>query len=131
VVVGVCLLSPILEEYMGIEWFRMFGFILVYLGAGCLVLSSLSLDDSACPTWIRWPAWLGKYSYSVYLWHVLAGLWMVPLLGSKGESLPGRFLNTLIYFAGCWVIGIIFARLIEFPALRWRDRLFPSLSRPC
>jgi len=128
-IVGVCLLSPVLVVYMGIEWFRMFGFILVYLGAGCLVLSSLSLGYSSCPAWLRWPASLGKYSYSVYLWHILAGMWMVPLLGSKGDGLPAWILNALIYFTGCWVAGIVLARLIEFPALRWRDRLFPSLSR--
>jgi peptidoglycan/LPS O-acetylase OafA/YrhL len=128
-VVGVSLLSPVVQGVMGLEWYRMFGFVLVYLGAGCLVLGSLSLDGASCPAWIRWPACLGKYSYSVYLWHVLTGMWMTPLLGFKGDNLPARFLNTMIYFTSCWVIGIILARLVEFPALRWRDRLFPSLAR--
>ncbi|HTB84100.1 MAG TPA: acyltransferase, partial [Candidatus Sulfotelmatobacter sp.] len=129
VAVGVCLLTPVLPNFMGLEWFRTVGFVLVYLGAGCLVLGSLSLDDSACPAWLRWPAWLGKYSYSVYLWHILAGKWLVPLLAPKGNGLPGWILNALIYFVGCWVVGIVLAWLIEFPALRWRDRFFPSLSQ--
>jgi peptidoglycan/LPS O-acetylase OafA/YrhL len=126
--VGVCLLSQFLPTYMGLGWYRVFGFTLVYLGAGCLVLSSLSLDSS-CPAWLRWPARLGKYSYSVYLWHILVGIWMTPLLGSKGDNLPTRFLNAMIYLAACWVVGIVLARLIEFPALRLRDRFFPSLAR--
>jgi peptidoglycan/LPS O-acetylase OafA/YrhL len=127
---GVCLLSPALEEAMDIQWFRIFGFILVYLGAGCLLLSSLSLDYFSCPTYVRWLASLGKYSYSVYLWHFLAGVWLTPLLGAKwNNNLAGWILNALIYFVGSWTIGIMSAFLIELPTLRCRDHWFPTSSR--
>ena len=125
-VAGLVLLSPNIEDLMTTHWFRIFGFVLVYLGAGCLLLSSLSLDYFRCPAPMRWLAWLGKYSYSVYLWHILAGGWLIPLLGAKGNNLAGWILNAMIYLVGCWVIGFLLARLIELPALRWRDNWFPS-----
>jgi peptidoglycan/LPS O-acetylase OafA/YrhL len=128
-VTGLCLLLPSCVNVMDVRWFRIFGFILIYLGAGCLLLSSLSLDYFPCPAFVRWLAWLGKYSYSVYLWHLLAGDWLTPLLRVKMVKMPGMILNALIYVAGAWAIGIVLARLIEFPVLRCRDRWFPSLSR--
>jgi hypothetical protein len=41
----------------------------------------------------------------------------------------GWFLNALIYFVSTWLVGIIMARLIEFPVISVRDRWFPSVNR--
>jgi hypothetical protein len=35
----------------------------------------------------------------------------------------------LLYSVSSWVAGTALARLIEFPMLRWRDRLFPQTAR--
>ena len=57
---------------------------------------------------------------------MLVGSWLGPLLGRKGAGLTGQLINLLIYFAGCWAIGLLLASLIEVSALRIRDRWFPS-----
>jgi peptidoglycan/LPS O-acetylase OafA/YrhL len=126
--VGLCLLSPGVMQVMDFQWFRIFGFILIYLGAGCLLLSCLAFDYFHCPVFIRWLAWLGKYSYSVYLWHFFVGEHLYPLVEVKLDNMVGWILNALICFVCCWTFGILMASIIEFPALRCRDRWFPSLS---
>lgn len=125
---GVCLLSPDVAVIMGDQWYHIFGFILVYLGAGCLLLSCLALDYFHCPIFIKWLAWLGKHSYSVYLWHFFVGEHVYPLFAINRDNLSGWILDALIYFTCSWAFGVLMARIIEFPALRCRDRWFPSLS---
>ena len=123
---GLCLLAPGLVPVMETQWFNIFGFILIYLGAGCLLLSCLSLDYRPHPRFLKRIAWLGKHSYSVYLWHILAGTCLFPLISPNLDSPFGWFLDTLIYFTLSWSVGILMDRLIESPMLRIRDRLFPS-----
>ena len=122
---GVVLILPVWSGMIGIEWYHIFGFVMVYLGAGCLLLGSLALDYDHCPRVLRWVAWLGQYSYSVYLWHLLSGYLVFPLLSIKSDTMIGSILNALIYFVSTWLVGIILARLIEFPIIRCRDRWFP------
>jgi peptidoglycan/LPS O-acetylase OafA/YrhL len=128
-VAGVCLLLPVWPDFIGVQWFRIFGFIMLYLGAGCLLLSSLALDYFRCPRWVRSVAWLGQYSYSVYLWHLLSGYCVFPILSIKLDNMCGWILNAAIYFVSTWLVGIILARLIEFPVIRYRDRWYPSPSK--
>lgn len=124
--VGLVLLSPAM--FLDDAWTRIIGFSLIYVGAGCLLISFLSLDRFAQKdTGIRGVAWLGKHSYSVYLWHILAGSCLLPFVAIKTRSMPGFTLNLLIFIVLCWSIGVAMSSLIEFPMLRIRDRLFPWL----
>jgi peptidoglycan/LPS O-acetylase OafA/YrhL len=115
--------------YVHEEWFPIFGFILTYLGAGCLLISLLSLDRSPCHPLIRLIAWLGKHSYSVYLWHLLAGSWLLSHITFHFSirNIWGGATNLLIYFILCWTVGIAMSLLVEVPMLRLRDRFFPWL----
>ena len=57
----------------------------------------------------------------------MAGYWLLPFFAVQLHSLFGWTLNLLIYFTMCWTVGIVTARILEFPMLRLRDRLFPGL----
>lgn len=69
-------------------------------------------------------AWIGLYSYGIYLWHVSV---VAPLM-SIAPRLPHWTVPLWTRLAPPIVgigIGIVFTKLVEFPALKLRDRLFP------
>lgn len=74
-------------------------------------------------TWIRVPLLekIGFYSYSIYLWHELAVVAVKPA-SAAGLTALGLFSAAVL---SC-LIGIVMAKLVEVPALAWRDRLFPA-----
>ncbi len=65
-------------------------------------------------------AWIGYYSYSIYLWH---GVGML-----SAEHFPKRWFRLPLYAAIAVVPGIVMAKLIETPSLRMREKFFPSAS---
>jgi peptidoglycan/LPS O-acetylase OafA/YrhL len=74
--------------------------------------------------WYRLIAQIGLYSYGIYLWHVSV---MEPIQVAT-KRLPGTLGLVLEYaappIAGV-LMGVLFTKVIEFPALKVRDRLFP------
>jgi peptidoglycan/LPS O-acetylase OafA/YrhL len=105
------------------------GFTCCYLGSGALLLSIVHARFTPRPI-LRGVAYLGAFSYSIYLWHLAVRLWGVPhfeqLLGIELSFLPA----TAAYMLGSVAVGITMAVVVEYPALRIRDRFFPSRSKP-
>jgi peptidoglycan/LPS O-acetylase OafA/YrhL len=126
---GVILLSPaFLFRLESTWWIPVFGSTLFYLGAGALVLGFLQLNPPKFRL-LNWVATLGAYSYSIYLWHLPLINWGTSALSKLfgGLNYPWYF---IIMFFGSFICGTVLSRLIEYPILSWRNRFFPSKSRP-
>lgn len=78
-------------------------------------------------SWLyRAVAWIGVYSYGIYLWHVSTSASIYSLthrVWPAHEAIANRIIAPL---AGI-LIGILMTRLIEFPTLALRDKFFPRL----
>ncbi|HEX4406302.1 MAG TPA: acyltransferase family protein, partial [Polyangia bacterium] len=106
------------------------GYAALYVGfAGVLVL------------FLQWPAlappesflgrigaglgYVGRHSYSIYLWHLPVRLVMRVLVERYAPRVPNPA-AFCVYVIVSIVVGVVLAKLIEWPALALRDRLFPS-----
>jgi peptidoglycan/LPS O-acetylase OafA/YrhL len=75
----------------------------------------------------RLVAFIGFYSYSIYLWHFLVREQFVHHLHSINRSgASAYFLMTGADIALATAVGVLSSNLIEQPFLALRDRLFPS-----
>jgi peptidoglycan/LPS O-acetylase OafA/YrhL len=78
----------------------------------------------------RFVAWIGVYSYGIYLWHSLAlapgDILIRKLAAFHVPSLVAWALVLGAQFGIAIVIGYVTTRAIEFPFLKIRDALFPA-----
>lgn len=125
-ILGMGLLLPAFLWPIETRFIHTFGLTLFYLGSGMLLVSLLgSIPNNA---FARPLAAVGRTSYSIYLWHLPALIWMVPLIEiALGFALPPRA-ALVTYLCGACLTGAVMARIVEFPVLAARDRWFPSRS---
>jgi peptidoglycan/LPS O-acetylase OafA/YrhL len=105
-------------------WMLTYGYTCFYLSFGALLI--VALHTPIEKAW--WPvrslmaslAYIGTFSYSIYLWHI-AWLEMITFFGIV--QLP---IGLAAYYAGAVLVGIAASKLVEVPALRLRDKLFPA-----
>ena len=69
-------------------------------------------------------AWIGRYSYGIYLWHMSVRSPILALVRHLPASMQWYSLTGGQYLAAI-VLGVMVTKAIEFPMLRLRDRLFP------
>jgi peptidoglycan/LPS O-acetylase OafA/YrhL len=73
-------------------------------------------------TWFTRPIqWIGRYSYSIYLWQGIAMLIV--------QQLPHRWFRLPLYGVIAITPGVVMSKLIELPVLKLRDKLFPLMTR--
>ncbi len=72
----------------------------------------------------RLVAWIGVYSYGIYLWHVAV---IAPVMAFSGRlPQPWALLcEAVMPIVGGILLGATFTKAVELPALQLRDRLFP------
>lgn len=116
------LLPPFLWPLETTPFISTAGFTLLYLGSG-MILAGLVAEERPAGRLARGLAWIGAYSYSIYLWHLPVRRFVLSSELSAGRA-------ALLYGAGSVVLGVVMAVVIEVPVLRLRDRLLPSRNRP-
>lgn len=72
-------------------------------------------------------AGIGTYSYSIYLWHIVAFWLLVVFNAIFGFKLP-LWPSLAVYVVGAVLMGITASKVVEWPVLRIRDKLIPSRS---
>ncbi|HEY4010069.1 MAG TPA: acyltransferase [Acidobacteriaceae bacterium] len=89
-----------------------------------LLLLYRPLQEGRKHNWIyRFVAWIGVYSYGIYLWHTAV---IAPLESYFAtHSVVPLWISAMVVRAAEVGIGYMTTRLCEAPALRLRDRLFP------
>jgi peptidoglycan/LPS O-acetylase OafA/YrhL len=110
--------------------------ILLYVGYGLVLVAMLGFASrgSSARVFGTWPArllaFVGVYSYSIYLWHIDFAYRIVDSLmraGFLAHAVPS--VRWSIFMAGyifaAVAFGVLFGRCIERPALALRDRLLP------
>jgi peptidoglycan/LPS O-acetylase OafA/YrhL len=113
--------------------FATIGYTFIYVGFGGVLLLSLYVYG-ILPKGISWVAgkigsafaFVGVYSYSIYLWHGPTGAWFPGLMRRTVHFPTSRLGIFAAYTIGSIAIGIAMSRLLEYPMLHLRDRLFPQ-----
>jgi peptidoglycan/LPS O-acetylase OafA/YrhL len=137
---GLALTSVILflDRYTAIG--ASLGLLCVYIGFGGILLACLynnRADGSPALVFAnplgRVVAWIGFYSYAIYLWHIdqardrAVHMEYVHKFAGRPDGI--RYLLIVgFYMVFAILFGAIFTRLIEMPVLKIRDRLYPDLS---
>lgn len=106
-------------------WITSVGFSLLTLSAILAILALRGWSAFESLRAVGLFARLGRHSYSVYLWHLpLAHI--ASAVGKRVFPEWGGGLSYAAYFAAAVVGGVALGRLIEVPALSFRDRYFPA-----
>ena len=139
VVVGVILWSQNFFYETGTPFFRTVGLSGTNLGAAAFLLAAYHTHANDFGRWSNMisqvasmVAWIGLYSYGIYLWHVTVIGILTREFGERiiawsgGTTQPVWLVNLMVIGGGAILVGAVLSKVVEWPVLRMRDRLFPS-----
>lgn len=81
------------------------------------------------PAFYRLIAWIGVYSYGIYLWHVSV-IAPTMAIAARLPHVAALLWVALAPIVGGIALGTMFTLIVEFPTLRLRDRFFPGRTGP-
>ncbi|MFL9907925.1 acyltransferase family protein [Paraburkholderia sp. RL17-337-BIB-A] len=107
------------------------GYTIQAIGFAALIVFVLEYSGSLKRSWAyRGIAWIGLYSYGIYLWHSLAlapGDMLIRKATAMGLAPSVIWIVALAaQFAFAIAIGYVTTRAIEYPFLLMRNALFPA-----
>lgn len=115
------------------KFFATWGYSFIYIGFAGILLLSLYVNGILSGGVARTvgiagnaAAYVGMNSYSIYLWHGPVGAWLPGFFRRISGFPTGSYGRFGVYFAGSLVVGIVMSKLVEYPILRLRDRVFPN-----
>ncbi|MXV52816.1 acyltransferase family protein [Pedobacter sp. HMF7647] len=118
----------IISNYIFLRDYRILNLIYLSLNSiafGFVILILMNGKYLEHNKMIRRLAYLGQFSYSIYLIH--------PALGVIAQRIHLIFKSEIlylpIYLLICFITGIAFSKIVEYPFLSLRDRYFPSRSK--
>ncbi|MGA2232637.1 MAG: acyltransferase [Tepidisphaeraceae bacterium] len=136
-ILAAVLIAPMFFFDAGSAFVCTVGYTLLYLGYGLLLTVTVHTPlDKTLPGKLlssraaKTIGFIGFYSYSIYLWFLdFAQEPLRRLIEHHPLHLPDSILwpaEMAAYVALALAVGVIAAKLIEFPALTLRDRIFPA-----
>jgi peptidoglycan/LPS O-acetylase OafA/YrhL len=109
-----------------------FGLSASYFLMGLLLILALDqpfLGREVCHGRLRrCLCYLGRHSYSVYLWHMPVLLVLREKIDYSAQSTCAYLVLCLSYVVLSFIVGLLLSNLVEVPTMRIRDRFFPSKS---
>lgn len=131
---SISLLVPVFVFPGSSKWITTIGFSTTWMGYGALVILFIGLPTIK-NSWgqvfnknklAMAIAWVGFYSYAIYLFHFFIGLAVLSNFRSLIWSKPPVLVQFLVFLAADIIFGFLISYFFEQPILKWRNRVFPS-----
>lgn len=113
------------------------GYSLLYVGFGIIVSLTIVFGTEVQEGFKKFRlsklfsalAFIGRYSYTIYLCHFLAGTGVVSLTKKDLSANLPHVVYIIIYLFSCVLCGVILSIVIEKPFLAIREKYFPVKNK--
>ena len=121
-------MPPFIYSARDYSWIRVYGLTTNYLGSAMILFAVIPLKMKN-PGFISSSlAWVGTYSYSIYVWHAVVASWIIPRIHERTVDVS-TYVTVFLSLLLSLCLGIVMANIIEFPVLKFRDIFFPATDR--